>query len=179
MGLFSTLAEALRYPAPGLEGRLAQAIAILPAGQAKAGLRTFMEQIEALSLGEWEELYTRTWDLNPISPPYIGFQIWGEDYRRGNFMARLSRMYRETGIETSGELADHLVPVLLYLEIAAEPPDELAEVFGLAVRKMVAVLSKRDPSNPYLEVLKTIPLPELNSDHLNSRSQVEILEQRK
>ena len=156
MAFYSTLAEAFRYPAPGRIDRLEHSISALPAGPAKAALQAFYAQIITLSLGEWEELYTRTWDLNPLTPPYIGFQIWGEDYRRGNFLARLSQVYREAGIETAGELADHLVPVLSYLDAAPEPASELVEVFGQAVGKMAAVLQKRDPSNPYLCLLEAI-----------------------
>lgn len=159
MSIYLSLAEAFRYPAPGRLERLEQLTLALPSGGGKFALQAFLGQVRPLKLGEWEELYTRTWDLSPLTPPYIGFQIWGEDYRRGVFLARLQRAYRETGmdacgIDAAGELPDHLVPVLAYLGAVDRPAAELVEHFHKAVEKMAAVLGKRDPANPYLDLLK-------------------------
>ncbi|NLG72822.1 MAG: nitrate reductase [Chloroflexi bacterium] len=153
MTALAVLAEAFRYPAPGKLERLEQMLLAVPDGKEKRALQRFLEGIRDLGLGEWEELYTRTWDLNPLTPPYIGFQIWGEDYRRGSFMARLQAEYRRTGIDPAGELPDHLAPVLAYLDAAAQPLPDLVEVFGQAVEKMAAALRKRDAGNPYLHLL--------------------------
>lgn len=153
MNALTALAEAFRYPVPGRLERLEQMLMAVPEGKVKSALQRFLDAIRDLELGEWEELYTHTWDLNPLTPPYIGFQIWGEDYRRGSFMARLQAEYRQTGIDAAGELPDHLAPVLAYLDTVTTPLPELVEVFGQAVEKMDAALRKRDAKNPYLHLL--------------------------
>jgi nitrate reductase delta subunit len=160
MNPLSILAEAFRYPGPDRLESLAAGTLALPSSPAKAALTLFLAEVEALSLGEWEELYTRTWDLDPLTPPYIGFHIWGEDYRRGNFLACLHAAYRETGLETDGELPDHLVPVLRCLG-TSRLPVELVEVFPRSLEKMSASLRKREAQNPYLGLLEAALAMEL------------------
>jgi nitrate reductase delta subunit len=79
MGELGVLAEAFRYPAPGHLAALRRQTAALPAGAVRSKLETFIEQVAGLSLGEWEELCTRTLDLNPAAPPYVGYAIWGDN----------------------------------------------------------------------------------------------------
>lgn len=153
MGTGIILAEAFRYPAPGRLEQLEGLTGVLPPGREQQALSAFVEAIRPLSLGNWEELYTRTWDLDPLAVPYLGYQLWGEDYRRGNFMARLQAAYRQAGAEPDGELPDHLVPVLRYLDQAPAPLPELLEALGPAVEKMAAALKKSEPENPYLLLL--------------------------
>lgn len=153
MGHWAVLAEAFRYPAPNRLAALDRALADFPPGKSLASFRLFLENLRPLKLGQWEELYTRTWDLNPLSPPYIGFHRWGEDYKRGNFMAQLTQAYRRYGIEADGELPDHLVPVLRYLDQAEEVLPELKESLEFALQKMQAALKKSEPQNPYLHLL--------------------------
>lgn len=159
----AVLAEAFSYPSPGALERLEAQTFALPSGPVKTALRAFLDSVEALSPGEWEELYTRTWDLNPLTPPYIGFQIWGEDYKRGNFLARLQAAYRTHEIEMGGELADHLVPILRYLASDPQPCAELLEVFPQAIEKMTAALRKREAGNPYLYLLGALNALELSN----------------
>lgn len=156
MGVFAELSEGFRYPQTDSAGLLLKAAASFPPGGVQRAFRSFCEQVRSLSLGEWEELYTRTWDLNPLAAPYIGFQIWGEDYRRGGFMSLLQGAYRERGVPTEGELPDHLLPVLRYLDGANPPLPELGEALLPALQRMSATLRKRDPANPYLHLLAAV-----------------------
>ena len=133
MGTFNTLAEAFRYPAPGLADVLEANQADNAERQIQNSYAGFLRHISALSIEEWEELYTRTLDLSPAVAPYIGFQMWGEGYQRGSFMALLNHALRMEAVETEGELPDHLIPVLRYLDRAAQPPAELLEVLKPAV----------------------------------------------
>ena len=114
-------------------------------------LQAFLAKIGRLSLAEWEVLYTETLDLSPSVAPYVGFQTWGESYQRGEFMARLSQVYRKIQVDQQGELPDHLLPVLNYLAVEAQPITELVEVLESALERMRATLQKREPGNPYLD----------------------------
>jgi nitrate reductase delta subunit len=152
------LAEALAYPTPKRVEALQTGLEGLPPGEVRQAFSAFFKQVIRLSMGEWEELYTQTWDLSPLTIPYIGFQIWGEGYQRGNFMSTLSHTYAEYGLDPAGELPDHLNPVLRYLEAVPTPLPELCEVLKPALQKMQAVLKKNDPHNPYLELMQAILL---------------------
>jgi len=149
MSIHALLAEAFRYPQPGLIERLEADLAEASQSPAREALAKFIDKAGRLSLSEWEELYTRTLDLSPEVAPYIAFQVWGESYQRGEFMARMNRALFEQGIETEGELPDHLIPVLRYLSVTSNPFPELTEHFEPAVRRMAAVLREKDSKNPY------------------------------
>jgi nitrate reductase delta subunit len=160
MGAYALLAEALRYPAPGRIEVLEAGLMEMPGGGIKKAMSAFVERIQGLSLGEWEELYTHTLDLNPSAAPYLGFQMWGDSYKRGNFMAHLNHQIKQMGIDKDGELPDHLVPALRYLGAVSErdsaPSSELLEILAPAVKKMRKALRKSDPVNPYLYLFEAI-----------------------
>lgn len=150
------LAEALRYPAPGRLAALQAGLEALPPSPEVGSIAVFLKKVGRLSLGEWEELHTRTLDLDPPSAPYVGFQMWGESYQRGAFLSQLNRALFEAGVDAAGELPDHLIPVLRYLAAAPEPLPELAEALGPAVGRMLAALRKVEPGNPYLDLLEAV-----------------------
>lgn len=156
MGNYVFLAEALRYPAPGRVPSLRLLLMDVAPGAIRKTCSAFLSKIEVMSLYDWEELYTRTLDLNPTTIPYIGFQIWGESYRRGEFLAQMSRGLQSYAIDLDGELPDHLVPVLRYLEAASDPLPQLMEVMGPAVQRMIDVLHKQEPQNPYRYLLEGV-----------------------
>jgi nitrate reductase delta subunit len=154
--ILDLLAEAIQYPTPLSLERLQCGIQVIGAGAASIAYKRFVEAIQRLSLGEWEELYTRTFDLDPAVAPYVGYQIWGDGYPRGKFLATLRRVFREAGLDTQGELPDHLGCVLNFLATGATPPTELVEAFNPALQKMMATLRKNEPHNPYNDLLQTV-----------------------
>lgn len=147
------VAMGFRYPAPGWAGTLAEAVAGLEPGEARRHMERFCAAVGGLELGAWEELHTRTLDLSPLFVPYVGHAIWGESYRRGEFMADLNRAMAGAGVDPAGELPDHLEPVLRYLAAAADPLPDLVEVADRAVEKMEKELKKAEADNPYRWVL--------------------------
>jgi nitrate reductase delta subunit len=152
MNTFEAVATGYHYPTPGHLAALEDAAGQV-SGSARKPFRRFVESMSNLTLAEWEELHTRTLDLSPLFAPYVGYITWGENYHRGEFLATLTRAQRDTGIETDGELADHLDPVLRYLGTATNPLPELVEVAGEAVAKMRKALKRAEPDNPYLHLL--------------------------
>ena len=156
MAVFSIYAQALHYPHPGqVETLQAQA----KGSDREPGMKafaSFIKKIGTLSLSEQEELFTRTFDLSPLTAPYVGYQIWGESYKRGEFMAQLSQEMSLYEINLEGELPDHLLPVLRYLAAATAPLPELVEVLDPAIAAMQKSLKKNEADNPYLLLLKAI-----------------------
>lgn len=78
-----------------------------------AKLETFHVAIDGFSLGELEELYTRTFDINPVSSLEVGWHLHGETYERGAFLVQMRDLLRRCRIEESSELPDHLTHTLL------------------------------------------------------------------
>ena len=151
-----TLAEAFSYPAPGRLEALKRGGAAMPKGAGKDAYTAFLNGIDRLPLGAWEELHTRTLDLNPPAAPYVGYQTWGESYQRGAFLAKMNRALAEAGVEADGELPDHLTPTLRYLAAVPEPLPEMIEVLGPAVGRMIEALRKAEPDNPYVGLLQAV-----------------------
>ena len=156
MAVFSVYAQALQYPYPGqVEALQAQ----VKDSTNEPGMKTFanfIQKIGALSLSEQEELFTHTFDLSPLTAPYIGYQIWGESYKRGEFMALISQEMSSNQIDLEGELPDHLRLVLRYLAVAPTPLPELVEVLDPALAAMQKSLKKNEADNPYLLLLEAI-----------------------
>jgi nitrate reductase delta subunit len=152
--LLEALALALDYPLPGRLETLWRLWIECPRSGPKQKLERFLRQVEDLSLEEWEELYTRTLDLTPTTAPYVGFAVYGESYQRGEFLAALTRAFREEGVDPGSELPDHLANVLRYLARAKNPLPELAEILPQALATMHKTLKTLDAKSPYLLVLE-------------------------
>ncbi len=153
MDVLELVAECFAYPGPETVNGLRSQVEVLDRGSARSELAAFLEAVARLDLGAWEELHTRTLDLSPLFVPYVGHVIWGENYRRGEFMADLKGEQRRAGVETGGELPDHLAPVLRYLAATDRPLEDLVEVLPDAIDKMERTLRKAEPSNPYRHLL--------------------------
>ena len=146
----------LSYPQPGAAETLDRFVGSLGPGPVRHAMESFVEEIAALDLGEWEALHTRTLDLSPLFVPYVGHVVWGESYRRGAFMSELQREQIDLGVDQHGELPDHLIAILEYLELADHPHSDLMEVLPQAVTTMRKELRKAEADNPYRHVLEAL-----------------------
>lgn len=153
MHVAEVIALGYRYPGPDSARVLGDAVEAHTWGVVQRHLRRFVAAVEALSLGHWEELHTATLDLSPKFVPYVGHVTWGENYRRGEFMADLKREIAGVDVSLDGELPDHIEPILRYLAAEPNPLHDLVEVLPASVKTMQDTLHKADPDNPYGELL--------------------------
>lgn len=153
-----SLAALLRYPGPDhalrLDGCLRAVETDLPEGTAL--LAEFRRRVDGLSTETLQELFTQTFDLDPICSPELGWHLFGEQYERGLFLVKLKQLGRRLGLDDSVELPDHLSSVLELLG-RMEPGEaaELARACVLpALEKMRRGLEAKD--SPYASVLDLI-----------------------
>jgi len=155
---YDALAGAFRYPDDRCEKRLAAAAATLGEDDAQisAILEPAMEALRALSPTGREELYTRTFDVNPVCSLEVGWHLFGEEYERGAFLVEMRGRLRECGVEEAGELPDHLLHVLPTLgRLPPEEADLLARGFVLpALARMLEGFGERE--NPYRALLEAV-----------------------
>ncbi len=114
LGLF---ADILDYPAPGLARKTAECAALIGAAQPQAAtlLKSFRDFAEENSLGKLQEVYSGFFDLNSICHPYVGYQLFGENYKRSAFLVGLKQSYRAEGFEADAdEIPDRLSTVLRF-----------------------------------------------------------------
>ena len=114
LGLF---ADILDYPAEGVAGKAAECGALLRGVQPQAAalLESFRSFADEHPLGKLQEVYSGFFDLNSICHPYIGYQLFGENYKRSVFLVELKKSYRSEGFEPcASDLPDRLSIVLRF-----------------------------------------------------------------
>lgn len=156
-GLLETLARLVEYPDGDLEPRvracLAHPTAIGPA--AAAELERFADAIAGTSVGELQERYTATFDLDPACALDVGWHLFGDAHERGTFMAALREDLQQAGVPETAELPDHL-PHVLEL-VSREQPARAAALASLVAPAIAALhraLAARE--SPYLHVLAAL-----------------------
>ena len=115
--VFERLAAMYRYPE---EGFVEMAVAVqqdvdVASPEAAAKLRPWTDWVRDSGLEEVQELFLRSFDMNPSGCVEIGWHLFGENYERGELMVELRTIMRELGIVETQELPDHLCHVLLVL----------------------------------------------------------------
>lgn len=150
----TVVALAMRYPTIDQMTTLRTAIDGLPKGNAEREMRRFLKGIDGLELSDLEEIFTSTFDLNPMVVPYVGHLAYGDSYERGTFMADIQGAMRSVDVDPEGELPDHVEPILRYLAATDEPIEVLEPLLVPAITKMEKSLKKADSKNPYLHVLR-------------------------
>ena len=163
--LLKLFAPLLEYPSPQLAEQVEACIAPLSLETPIAAehLAVFRAGISGYSQGQMEELFTSTFDMQPVCYPYVGYQLFGESYKRGAFMAQLVEGYRACGFSSEAELPDHLAVVLRFLSLDAAVRESefsqalLTEALLPSLEKMRLSLEGQ-VKNPYVEVFLALSL---------------------
>ncbi len=156
---YSLFADILDYPAPFAIERIDELLPLIAAVDGKAGeyLGRFREFVAETTTAKQEELYTSTFDLQPLCYPYLGYQLFGEEFRRGIFMAGLREHYRICGFEAGEELPDQLCVILRFLagrEQEAVERELVSDCLVPSLEKMVEGFA--DVANPYRAPLQAL-----------------------
>jgi nitrate reductase molybdenum cofactor assembly chaperone NarJ/NarW len=171
--IYQLFARMLEYPTPALPREARKCLELLasgcgtpasaggenwsPSGRAEAAalVERFCGYVEGTPLAQVEELYTRTFDMQPVCYPYVGHQLFGESYKRSMFMAELNAGYRERGFSAGAELPDHIAVVLRFLASGVE--GDFSQ--GLLNEGLIPALGKMEQAfgessaNPYADVI--------------------------
>jgi nitrate reductase delta subunit len=156
-----SLAGILTYPAADYAERLQRCKSAVDAlgpdrGEILQKINRFIDATKDSSTGEMEELYTRTFDINPVSSLEVGWHLHGETYERGAFLVTMRDLLRRCSIEESTELPDHLTHVLQ--AVGRMDPLEASEFISKNVLKAVNKMLEgfADQSNPYENILLSV-----------------------
>ncbi|MBI3822774.1 MAG: nitrate reductase molybdenum cofactor assembly chaperone [Planctomycetes bacterium] len=119
-------------------------------------LDRFTHDVESMTIEDLQELYTQAFDLNPICTLELGWQLFGENYSRGEFLVEMRQTLRRLDVPESTELPDHITHVLAaFGRMPAREADRFASQFLLpALEKMLQGLS--GSKCPYEDVLEAI-----------------------
>jgi nitrate reductase delta subunit len=158
-------ADLLEYPSLTTPLKAGLCYEQLQASQPDAAnlLESFYHEMEKRTLAQLQELYTSTFDMQPVCYPYVGYQLFGESYKRGAFMAHLNEAYHGADFSTGKELPDHVSMVLRFLGLDRTKREHefggtlLREGLVPALEKMADILG-RQAGNPYGDVVSALLL---------------------
>ncbi len=156
MTIYSFFADILDYPEHSIVASVDDCIAELVQNpEARVHLMGFRNAIAQMSLGQLQEVYTNAFDLRPECTPNLGYHLFGDDGRRGLFLAELKGRMEARGIPLGVELPDHIALILQYLDLVEEErPPVIEDCLLPAVSRMVEVLNGKE--NPYEHVLRAL-----------------------
>ena len=163
--LFDAFAALFEYPGSDIKEQAAQCLIQLQPihPEIAEALEKFVRRLDQLSLDKMRELYTTTFDMQPVCYPYLGYQLFGESYKRGAFMAQLNEAYHAIGYSAVQELPDHIAIVLRFLGLdATNRQNDFCQALineGLmpAMEKMLKVFGEGS-ENPYCGLLCALHL---------------------
>jgi len=174
--IFDSLSKLIRYPSEDYHKLLNEfkinLLNLKSENDAEQAFRLFEDTIEKINENfelfyssvinlcreELEELYTQTFDINPVSSLEIGWHLFGETYERGSFLVKMRETLRELAVEESADLPDHITHVLLALgRMEKEEQTEFSEMFIVpALNKILDTFEGKN--NPYENLLKIISM---------------------
>lgn len=148
------LAGLLIYPNADYGERLAGCRSLMTEPRAADLLGAFADRVDRLSATEREELFTQTFDLNPVCSLEVGWHLFGENYNRGEFLVTMRQAMRAHGVEETTELPDHLSHVLATVcRMEPRQANSFTVTYVLpAIEKMLAGL--RNKENPFEYLLE-------------------------
>lgn len=179
MNLYLLFAELLDYPNDSLPRRVEECSLELATAFPKAAelLASLQRSQQELGITRLQEAYTSTFDLQPECTLNLGYHLFGEDQRRGMFLAKLKELFHEAEVETGKELPDHLCYLLRY--VAARPAtDESSAIISdcLLPAASKIVQGMKEKSNPYRPVVEALLLwleGESRSEAVSSGTHIE------
>jgi nitrate reductase delta subunit len=157
-GLYNLLARLLSYPGPEyrLAARAAQQLLSGESPEQTGQLHRFSSWVQSAPLEELEEVFTRTFDLNPVCCLEVGWQLYGEDYNRGSFMVQMRQQIRAHGLAETMELPDHLSNLLPLL--GSMEPEQAGPLCASSILPALTKMQKglEGTGSPYEEILLAV-----------------------
>lgn len=115
--LYLLFADLFRYPGEQFPQLVKACRTALESDHPEAAeeMRVFEDYISSLTRDGVEELYTKTFDVQPICYLDLGYVIFGEDYKRGAFLLHMKEEQRLAGNDCGTDLPDHLSNILVWI----------------------------------------------------------------
>lgn len=163
--LFDSFAALLEYPSSDFRDETQRCLELMKSIHPEAAdvFEKFATAVEQNSLQRMQELFTTTFDMQPVCYPYVGFHLYGESYKRGAFMAQLNEAYHGIGYSAEQELPDNLAVILRFIGFDSENRySEFSQALisdGVlpSLEKMLKVFGEGS-ENPYFGVLSALQL---------------------
>lgn len=116
---YKLFAEVFKYPTAQTATKIAEIKVMLDDKYPNAGeeFTRFSDFMKDSSKYEIEEIFGKTFHIQAICFLDLGYVIFGEDYKRGEFLVKMKKEQKENNNDCGIELADNLPNVLNLLAI--------------------------------------------------------------
>jgi len=153
--IYNALVALLTYPEADYPQQIEASVQVAPE-ECREQLQQFAVQMRGLETDQLQELFTQTFDLNPMCSLELGWHLFGENYERGLLLVRVREELRRHGLAESTELPDHLTHVLRLVEQMEHETaaDFVAACVLPAMEKMLQAVC--DKKNPFENVLLAV-----------------------
>lgn len=166
---YSIIANIFRYPEIEFKEQMLEVNSVIKLLYPEQ-LSTFAKFLKGVSDSNSinEEYYLKTFEIEGVCCMDLGYVLFGEDYKRGDFLAKIQSEQIICGNDTGIELADHL-PNILTLMAHHHDSEFVEELgFGLVITTIKAILEKfSETENHYKYAFETL-LEILKIDFENS-----------
>lgn len=161
MRLYKVLSVLLEYPDADLLAHLDEVRSEIEAGvdldaAEREALLGFVAYLQSHTLTQLQADYVQTFDLTAEHSLHLTHHLFGDDKNRGPALIDLGELYKDYGVEVTGnELPDYLP---LVLEFAAYLDDGEASVFLSDAGKVLSVLAENltQAGSPYAALLSIV-----------------------
>jgi len=115
---FSIFGNLFRYPDGSTNSKLLELQKIIAQDYPAALdlISAFIEHQNSINIDERREYYIKTFDVQASCYLDIGYILFGEDYKRGEFLVNLAKEHKKANNNCGSELADHLPNLLSLLD---------------------------------------------------------------
>ena len=128
--------------------------------ECRSELLDFRALIDAISGERLEEIYIGAFDVASETCPYIGYQVFGDNFKRGEFLVGLKIMFRENGFTDEFDLPDHIAMLLKFIAGVAETTPEVSDLVSYAIHpaleKIIASMGNNPAENPYIHLWRAV-----------------------
>ncbi|HOX74741.1 MAG TPA: hypothetical protein PLB27_08490 [Bacteroidales bacterium] len=156
---YKTLADSFRYPDQKLDQQTETLLKLvmkhMPGKTVK--VQEILETQYLMTLGEQQEYYLMTFDVQAVCCPDLGYLLFGEDYKRAQLLVNLKKEHSLAGVDCGNELGDYLPNILTLLERTTDRnfAEELGFIITIpAVRFMLVKL--KNVTNYYKDLLEIL-----------------------
>ncbi|MBS1488778.1 MAG: hypothetical protein JST43_14455 [Bacteroidetes bacterium] len=140
---YTVLADLFRYPGNNYPDVVAHCRQIMQEQYPEAvqDIDVFADYINSHTADEREELYTKTFDVQPICYLDLGYVLFGEDYKRGVFLLHMQHEQQKACNDCGTDLADNLCNMLTLFHKTRDQQlmnELVVKILIPGVKKMIA-----------------------------------------
>ena len=137
------LEKLFRYPSENFTEEVYACQKFLDLHYPEAGkeLKVFTEHIFKINQDEREELFTKTFDVQPICYLDLGYVMFGEDYKRGALLLSMQHEQQKIGNDCGTDLPDNICNVLTLMSKSNDNTfveDMVWRILVPCLKKMIA-----------------------------------------